>query len=87
MKIKNGFVLREIAGSIVVVPTGERVEEFKGMIHLNVTGKFIWEVLQEDRSMEEVADRLVEKYKIEREHALKSVEIFIRKLQDANILE
>ncbi|NLT13681.1 MAG: PqqD family protein, partial [Clostridiales bacterium] len=32
MKIKSGFVLREIAGSSVIIPVGERVITFKGML-------------------------------------------------------
>lgn len=45
MKIKDGFVLRDIAGDTVVIATGEISKTFHGMIRLNSTGKEIWEIL------------------------------------------
>ena len=42
MKIKDGFVLRDIAGDTVVIATGELSKTFHGMIKLNSTGKEIW---------------------------------------------
>jgi len=87
MKIRNGFVLREIADSIVVVPTGDLIEEFKGMINLNSTGKFIWELLKEDTTCEEIAQKLVEKYCIDENKAKSDAEKFIQTLRDAKIIE
>ncbi len=87
MKIKEGFFLREIADTTVVVPTGILIHEFKGVIHLNETGKFIWELLQEDITIEEIADKLVEKYKFDQERAIKSTQKFIEQLQNANVFE
>lgn len=87
MKVKNGFILREIADSIVVVPTGELVKDFEGMIHLNSTGKFIWELLNVDITIEEIANKLVEQYKIDFDRAKKSAENFITKLREANLIE
>ena len=87
MKIRKGFVLREIADSIVVVPTGELMKEFKEMINLNSTGKFIWELLQEDMTVEQIADKLMEKYGIDREKAMQGAQNFAKKLKDANVLE
>ena len=45
MKLKSGFILREIAGSSIIVPVGERVKEFNGVINLNDTGVFLWNIL------------------------------------------
>ena len=46
MKLKDGFLLKEIAGSWVVVPVGEQVVDFQMMITLNETGAFLWEKLK-----------------------------------------
>ena len=46
MKIKKGFVLRDVAGRSVVVATGAAAKKFRGMIMLNDTGKEIWIRLQ-----------------------------------------
>ena len=47
MKIKNGFVVREIAGECVVVALGEASKIFNGIIKLNDTGRIIWNMLAE----------------------------------------
>ena len=49
MRVKEGFVIREIAGSIVVVPTGDLLKEYRGMLTLNEAGKFIWELLEQNK--------------------------------------
>ena len=41
MKIKNGFVAKEIAGQYVVVALGQASKIFNGIIKLNESGKFI----------------------------------------------
>ena len=43
MKIKDGFILRNVAGNNVVVPIGQATIDFNGMIILNDTGAFIFE--------------------------------------------
>lgn len=42
MKIVKEFILREIAGECVLVPTGATSQEFNGMITISDTAKFIW---------------------------------------------
>ena len=45
MKIKKGFVLRDVAGRSVVVATGAAAKRFRGMVMLNETGKEICTIL------------------------------------------
>ena len=87
MKIKDGFVLREIADKIVVVPTGDLINEFNGMINLNGTGKFIWEQLGENTTVEDIVNKLMQKYGIDENKAKEDTEKFIQKLRDAKIIE
>ena len=47
MKLKDGFVLRQIAGEYVAIPSGEQVD-LNRMITLNGTGAFLWERLAQD---------------------------------------
>ena len=42
MKIKKGFVLRDVAGRSVVVATGAAAKKFRGMVMLNDTGREVW---------------------------------------------
>jgi hypothetical protein len=86
MKIKEGYVLREVVGQHIVVPTGEAALNFNGVINLNTTGKFLWEKLQEERSFAELVQEVVDKYEVERETAARDVEEFINILKTRDIL-
>ena len=70
MKIRDGFVKREVAGKIVVVPTGEAGKTVAGMIKLNKTAEVIWDGASEGLTEEEIAKKLVEMYSISDEVAL-----------------
>ena len=80
MRIKDGFVLREVAGQNMVIATGEASKNFHGMIKLNSTGKDIWQGLQEGLSEEEIIERLREKYQVDAERAGQDVKEFLNKM-------
>ena len=86
MKLKEGFLLREVAGRIVVVPEGD-VLDLNLMISLNTTGRFLWERLQKGASAQELTDALMEHYHIDRQLASTDVEAFIEKLDRQGFLE
>ena len=60
MRIKDGFVMREVAGQTMVIATGEASRNFHGMIKLNSTGKMIWEGLMQGLSRQEITERITE---------------------------
>lgn len=80
MRIKNGFVLREVAGQNMVIATGEASKDFHGMIKLNNTGKEIWQGMQEGLAETEIAKNLQDKYEIEAEKAIADTKEFINKM-------
>lgn len=87
MKISKEFVLREIAGVYVIVPTGEAAYRFQGLITVNDTGAFLWEQLQSGEQTEEkLTEALFGEYEVDRESASKDVEEFLRILQEHGIL-
>lgn len=86
MRIKNGFVLREVAGQTMVIATGEASKDFHGMIKLNGTGKEIWLGLQEGLSEEEIVLRIREKYEVDVEKATEDTKAFIAKMEEMGFL-
>lgn len=86
MKVKEGFVIREIMGQAVVVSTGEASETFSGMIKLNDTGKVIWEGLMEGKSESEIVDFIVSEYDVEKERVQASVHKFIEEMKEKGFL-
>ena len=87
MKIKAGFVKREIMGETVVVPTGEAANGFRGMIKLNGTAREIWDAVEAGKTEEEIVARFVSDYEIDRETAEKDVKAILQKMQEAGIFE
>lgn len=80
MRIKSGFVLREVAGQNMVIATGEASKDFHGMIKMNNTGKEIWMGLQAGLSEDGIASALHEKYHVDSEKAKQDVKEFINKM-------
>ena len=87
MRIKEGFLLREVAGNTVVVPIGDEAVEFNGVITINETGKFIWELMQDGIEKEELLDRYMKEYNISEDDAKEDIKTFIQILLDNNIAE
>lgn len=81
MKIKNGFVIREVGGEYVVVPVGERSKQFHGMINMNATGAFLWKFFSEEHSISEGVDALCKEYDVDRERAETDVSRFAEILE------
>ncbi len=86
MKIKPGYVLRLVAGENIVIPTQEAALNFNGIMTLNDTGKFLWEHLQQDISIDNLTDEIVIKYQVSEAEAKKDVQEFIDILKGKNIL-
>ena len=65
MKIVKEFILREIAGECVLVPTGATSQEFNGMITISDTARFIWENIEKADSLEEMIQMVLYTYEID----------------------
>lgn len=87
MKIKEGFLLRNVAGSNVVVPIGQATLDFNGMISLNDTGAFLFSKMVEGITREQLIKELMAEYDIEEELAQNDVDIFIEKIKGEDLFE
>lgn len=86
MKLKDGFLLRNMAGSNVVIPIGQRAVDMNGMITLNETGAFIWKQLEQGKNEDEIVAAILETYDVEESHARACVATFLRKLAEVGCL-
>lgn len=87
MKIKDGFILRQVADNYLVVAVGDAVKDFNGIINLNETGAFLWKILESGATEEELVKKLTEEYDVDEETAKKDVGKFVAKLAEANLLK
>lgn len=77
MKKHSEFVIRQVADRFVIVPVGAAAGNFAGMLTINETGKFLWDLLETDQTYETLAAALVQEYKIDKETALRDVKAFL----------
>ena len=87
MKIKKGFVVREVGGETVVVPVGAMSKQFHGMINLNQTGAFLWNFYQTEHSVEDGVKALLAEYDVQEEIAKTDVERFVETLTQNGFAE
>lgn len=88
MKIKKGFVLREMCGENIVTAEGLEHINFNKLISLNSTAAFLWnKVADKEFTAEEMAELLVDEYQIDMELALKDSEALCQAWINAGVAE
>ncbi len=86
MDVKMEFVLRDIAGDLLLVPAGKAALDLNGMLTLNEVGGEIWRLLPEVRDEEELIARLLDLYEVEEQELRKDVGDFLNSLRQLGIL-
>ena len=87
MKIKKGFISREVAGSNVVVATGAQSKNFNGVIKLNESGLILWNLLVKGAEADELVEALIAEYDVDRATAVADADKFVGVLKDAGALD
>ena len=88
MKIKDGFVLREMCGENIVAGEGIEHINFNKLISLNATAAYLWkELAGKIFTTEEMAQLLVDRYEIDMELAMKDSQALCQAWIDAGVAE
>ena len=87
MYISESFVIREIAGTYVIVPTEQEAQKFQGLISVNEVGALLWSYLQQgDMTIKKLTEHVCREYDVDEERARDDVEKFVRILRERNML-
>lgn len=88
MKIKKGFVLREVCGENVIVGEGLGAINFGRMLALNETAAWLWKEAQSmgEFTVDELAERLCEHYEVEADNARQDVVEIIEAWEEAGVI-
>lgn len=86
LKLKEGFILREVAGEIIVIPSGTELD-LNMMITLNETGAFLWKCLERGTERDDMVSALRKEYDVDESTAVQAVDGFIEKLTINGFLE
>lgn len=87
MKRIKEFIKRNIAGEIILVPTGETAQDFNGMITLTDTGEFIWEHIEEAKDFAHLVQMVLDEYEVDKETASQDAAVFIMQLLQTGMVK
>lgn len=86
--VKSGYVLRKVGEAYMVMPTGARMKEYRGMITLNETGAFLFKEAQKpEASRDKLVHAAMEEYKVGELEAAENVDSFIQQCAQCNLFE
>lgn len=87
IKLKEGFVLRQVADTWVVMAIGETMMDFNGMMTLNETGMFLWKAVGEGEELSALVSSLMMEYNVTKEQADADVKEYCDKLVEIGCAE
>lgn len=86
MIIKKELIMRKIAEDTILVPVGKTVYEANGLFVLNELGSFIWNLLPNVNSEEEICKAVMDEYDVSEAEASKDIVEFLGKLREMDII-
>jgi len=86
MKRKTSFLLREVAGKQVVVPLGKAAVDFPGMLTLNNTGVYLWQLLEQEQTEDALVQAVCGRYDVAEATAREDITEFLKKLRSVGAI-
>lgn len=89
MKQNSSFILKEIAGVPYLLPYGQMIADHRRGLKTNATGVYLWNLLEEEHSLEEVLSLSAAYYEISEEELPefeKEITQFINQLKSHGVL-
>ncbi|MDR0396304.1 MAG: PqqD family protein [Oscillospiraceae bacterium] len=87
LEARSGFTTRKVGDAYMIVPTGPRMKEYKGVITINETAAFLFDKVREKRqSTPEMLQALKDEYGIDDSTAFEALSAFVEQCTFANLL-
>lgn len=87
MKLKYNFVVNQVADKMVAVPVGNDLEGFSGFIKMNDIGAYIFNMLKEDVTEDDIVAAMVKDYPDATETEIReTVQGFVGQLKEGGIV-
>ena len=87
MKIKDGFVLRNVVDEFIVMPTGENIAKFEGAVVLNEVSAFIFRQLENPVSRDDLLTAMLDEYDVDEATAAADLDALLEKFAQMGVLE
>ena len=87
MKIREGFVLRNVVDEFIVMPTGDNIARFEGAVVLNEVSAFIFKQLENPMSREDLLAAMLNEYDVDEATAAADLDVLLEKFAEMGLLE
>lgn len=84
MKIKKGFILKELDGQVVAIPVGS---DFSGVVKMNEIAAFLWKMLEKGATEDELVKAVLGEYDATEEQAKTAVKNTVELLKKNGFIE
>ena len=85
MKLKKGLIIKEVGGRAIVISTDPSVS-FDGMLALNESARFLWNMLESGAQREELMLALMSEYDIDRALAERDTDALLSTLRELSLI-
>lgn len=87
MKVKDGFVLRNVVDEYIVMPTGDNIAKFDGAVVLNEVSAFVFEQMKNPVSREDLLEAVLNEFEVDEATAKADLDALIGKLTEMGLIE
>ena len=87
MKIRDGYMLRQVIDTYVIMGIGSDNYAPNQIMSLNETGVFLWNLMEKQVSKQELIDALCKEYEVNPDVASSDVEAFLSQLRAKDLIE
>ena len=87
MKLVEGFTIRKILDETIIIPTGDAARCLSGLIAVNETGEFLFQLLQAEQTIESLVAAMLDEFDVDAETAEAGVKAFVDVLKENQMLE
>ena len=86
MRIVPGFLIREIAGETVAIPSGQAAHHLSGLVVINGCGRFLFDLLQSEQTEDSLLNAMTDTYDVDEVTALVDIREFLDVLRKNDML-
>lgn len=86
IKKNPAYIVKAIMDETVIIPTGNAIENFNGMISTNEVAGFIWQNIDGCESVEAMIELVLEEFDVDRKTASEDVTGFLKTLKELGMI-
>ncbi len=86
MIIKKELAKRQVGGDSFLIPLGKTVYDHNGIFVLTELGAFIWDILPDVETEEEIVQKVLDEYEVDEKTAADDIKNFLNKLRNMDII-